>query len=746
MHVAYLMRRLTILGVFVAVALVSAPAFAQPSSWTGPRKKGRKYKVRIDSAPQQAAIYLENESYGIVGYTPWNGRLAKGTWKLILKKDGYELGTRSITVKRSRRVQESFVPLVRKIQKATVEVRADADQNAFNAKVWISGQLQGSVPLTIKLDKGRHLIEVKKEGFKDFSQWIEVDEGTRQTVNPVLKPEKVDKFGNILVQADVNGAEVYVDGNKHPDKTPTMISNVLVGPHVVEVRKSPAMPWRQSVNVEEGKTIKVNAELEATIGGPGGNVQVVTKPDGASVYLDGKKVGVAPIEIKAIKPGQHLLEARKPGYESKEERVKVSAGSAEIVKLTLRKAASAEVGTLKIVSPVPEAEVFVDGEKLGKVPQQKQVASGEHYVVVSKAGYKKYEQKIAVNPGKVLTITAELKAVGAVRFLSNPSGAEVLIDGEPLGNTPMVNEEIASGEHIVTIRRNGYYEFEDAVKVEGGKVKVVNATLKLIDTGPTAEELTSRQKGLTSYGARTLPKGNSTVDFSAGYPYFVTGKITVGAGKVADQFGADAGFMFRSYGSRTELGVTGRMTFVDKYPFSLGAFTNLGFGTNFIDDSQRNSVFMDAGGAISLTGLGAVTVTGRAYLNIYSDRHCPGLNAAGTAYDDSAADAIAICDQYLADLTGMDVDGEGPISAEKKDRIDNILFSEEGDIFDREVGVRLLTSLVIEVAIKQRWNVWLLFEGAPGQSERAAYTDLFASPLPEEDFITYIQLGGTFKF
>jgi hypothetical protein len=188
------------------------------------------------------------------------------------------------------------------------------------------------------------------------------------------------------------------------------------------------------------------------------------------------------------------------------------------------------------------------------------------------------------------------------------------------------------------------------------------------------------------------------------------------------------------------------MTFVDEYPFSLGAFAHLGFGTNFIDDSQRNSLFTDAGVALSLTGLGAVTVTGRAYLNVYSDRHCPGLNAAGNAYEDSAADAIEICDEYLADQIGADVDGSGPIAMADKARIDTQLFSEEGDIFDREVGVRFLTSLVIEVAIKQRWNIWLLFEGAPGQSERAAYTDFFASPLPEEDIITYIQLGGTFKF
>ena len=40
------------------------------------------------------------------------------------------------------------------------------------------------------------------------------------------------------------------------------------------------------------------------------------------------------------------------------------------------------------------------------------------------------------------------------------------------------------------------------------------------------------QRGLSSFGARTLPRGRSTVDFDAGYPYFLNGRITVGAGRL----------------------------------------------------------------------------------------------------------------------------------------------------------------------------------------------------------------------
>ena len=67
MNVAYLLRRLCL---FLAFGMVLSTAWdAQAQQVPRPTKKGRKYKVRIDSAPQQAAIYLDDEKYGIVGYT-----------------------------------------------------------------------------------------------------------------------------------------------------------------------------------------------------------------------------------------------------------------------------------------------------------------------------------------------------------------------------------------------------------------------------------------------------------------------------------------------------------------------------------------------------------------------------------------------------------------------------------------------------------------------------------------------------
>lgn len=733
MNVAYLLRRLSvILSLVIGVAVfASSVEVASAQQVPRPKKKGRKYKVRIDSAPQQAAIYLDDEKYGIVGYTPWTGSIQSGDWKVIIKKDGYEDATRVVSVKRTRRTQETFMPLVKQEQPAILEVRADADKNAFNAQVWVDGQLQGAIPVTIKLGDGRHLVEIKKEGFETFSQWVEMKEGERVNVNPMLRAIKVKEVGAILVNSDVNDAEVYLDGNLQTGTTPTVLSGIIAGPHVIEVRKAPALPWRQTVQVEADKTVKVTAELKASIGGDGGNIRVLSNVEGAMVYLDGEERGVAPQDLKNVKPGDHVVEIRAAGFVTREERVTVAVGAATVLKLDLQADGATAKGIVKIVSPVPEAEVHVDGKRLGSVPQEIEISPGEHFVVVSKPGYKKFEEKLVIEEGKVITVTAELKAVGGLRFLSNPGGASVMMDGEAIGSTPFVNEEIATGEHIITVQLSGYFDFETSVKVQGGKMKVVNAVLEKIPTGPTAAETLREQRGLTSFGARTLPLGRSTIDFGSGYPYYINGAITVGAGTIGN-FGFDAGVELRSYFARTDLAMKARLTLYDKAPFSMGVYGTLGGGTDLLGNSERNTAFSDVGGQVSLTGLGAVTVTGKAYLNLWSDRHCPEFKDGAFP---SESDPTDTCAAYA----------DGTLGPSSRERIDTALGG-AGKLFDRDVGARLMTAIVVEVAFRQHWNLWAIVEGGLFQSERAAFlSDLYA-PMLQEDARRYGRFGATYKF
>jgi hypothetical protein len=259
--------------------------------------------------------------------------------------------------------------------------------------------------------------------------------------------------------------------------------------------------------------------------------------------------------------------------------------------------------------------------------------------------------------------------------------------------------------------------------------------------GPSDLELAAEQRGLSSLGARTLPRGRSTVDLDAGYPYFLNTKITVGAGKIAGSLGWDANVAARTMLARSELGIGGRVMFADANPFSAAGFTEVWYGSKLLDDSGRNGVTWDVGALASLTAFTHVTITGRAYLEVFSDRLCPSLSSDAVSNPNGFTNTspVAICVDYK-NFVENGQDFQGRMQVEKLTGLSGMAF------FDRDNGARLLLSIAVEIATAQNWNVFAILEGAPFQDERALFTNLFSHSMPDTDTNLYGRIGVTYKF
>jgi hypothetical protein len=538
--------------------------------------------------------------------------------------------------------------------------------------------------------------------------------------------------GSLLIDADVPDAEVIVDGVRAPDTTPTLVDNLDEGPHIVEVRKAPAVPWKQTVYVKGGQRTKVTAELAATMttAKKGGTVRVLSNVAGAEVWVDGKLAGTVPFDVVELAPGEHLIEVRAKGYVNKEQRVSVNAGSSDIIKFDLTPVASgtATTGKLKIVSPVPEARVFVDGAAVGTAPAEKEVAVGEHFVVVEKEGYAKFEQKVQIEAGQTITVTAALRAVAKVRFLSTPSGAEVVLDGKTVGKTPY-EMDVDAGEHVVTLRLDGYFDYEQSLKVEGGVTTNVSAPLKLIESGPTAEEVGRRKATNAPWSARAMPFGDFTVSGGLGYPYWVNLWANVGGHDDPGGLAWDVSLGFRTLLTTWEFLGQARFRLFQRDPFAFAAFGTIGGGGGF---DGRNQFTLQAGVLNTVTfaaGENAVTVTGRAYLDIWSDQLC-GKEDNG----DIMSGAPSVC---LPNHS---------FTPEEEQQLDDFGIAKD-EITDRDSGIRAYISLVVEAAVTPKMNVYFIFEGAPFQGPRAGHSDLFnGAMLAGEDPIYNGSVGLTFKF
>lgn len=721
-----------VLSVALLVGAVGR-ASAQPAC-PHTNKQRYQYTVKIDSAPPGATIHLDNIGCAPIGKTPWTGKINSGSVTIVLEAPGYETATVTWKVARTRRAQSKFVPMTRRPQ---IEVRADADRNLVGATVSVDGVPQGDVqgPLVIQTTAGRHLVEIKKAGFETFSSWVDLTSTPSIVLTPALK--EVKKYGTVIVESDVPDAEVYIDQNKHPDNTTATITNVPAGVHVIEVRKD-GQTWTKTINVKPDEQVKIRAELNAGVGA----VRVISDTPGARVFIDGIDKGPVPAEIKDIKAGEHVIQIKAEGFKTFEQTVNVTPNSNELITKQLEADIPADTGTLKIITNEPEAQVFIDGVAVGTAQELRKPA-GEYLVMVKLPGHKDFTQKVKVEPGQQAVVTADLKAVGKLRILSNPAGATVMINGFVAGKTPF-ETEVETGDTILRLELPGFNAYEETIRVDGGD-KTQTISRELAVAGKSEDELRLERRGLSAFGARTLPRGRSTVDIDAGYPYFANARISVGAGRIAERFGFDASVAVRTFLARSELGLGARAMLSNAQPFSAGVFSNLWWGSKLFDDSFRNGVTWEAGGLLSLTALSNVTITGRGYFQIWSDRHCPPLDdTMSNGFE--GTDPIDTCVGYKARV----IDGQDPMnfSAEDAARAEKLTGNTGREFFDRDNGVRFLLSVIAEIAVDDRWNVYGIFEGAPfqGRDERALFTDLFSGTMGNKDFLFYGRFGLTYKF
>ena len=190
----------------LSVLFLTSAATAQPKP--RPPMPGHKMRVKIDSAPQQAAVYVDSKDYGIEGYTPVTLKLPKGTYTIILELPNFQTVQKAITVEKS----QAFVfTMERQVRPAILDVRAPAGSDgALGAQLFVDGSPVGTVPGRVEVAQGHHLIEVKKPGFKDWRDSADVNEGEQRTMVVDLQAE--DQKGHAA--RDLGRAAPRGDGNQ----------------------------------------------------------------------------------------------------------------------------------------------------------------------------------------------------------------------------------------------------------------------------------------------------------------------------------------------------------------------------------------------------------------------------------------------------------------------------------------------------------------------------------------------------
>jgi hypothetical protein len=127
-------------------------------------------------------------------------------------------------------------------------------------------------------------------------------------------------------------------------------------------------------------------------------------------------------------------------------------------------------GTLIIDSQPPGAEVRIDDQPVGRTRLETTVRGGPRSVAL-RHGERRRVIPVVAAPDERLTVTFELRdlrEMGQLEVRSDPTGAEVSINGRPQGETPLLLD-IRAGTHVVRVRQ-GKTTVQHPVTVRPGRI------------------------------------------------------------------------------------------------------------------------------------------------------------------------------------------------------------------------------------------------------------------------------------
>ena len=415
--------------------------------------------LNINSTPPGGTIFIDGIESGT---TPGKiENMKSGTRKVEVKIEGYESWTESIDIAVD---QEKHMTAVLKHLTGTLNISSEPEK----AVIVIDGNEAGNTPANITgLKPGKHLVEVKMEGYEKWSESVDIQHSKETDLKAVLQVIP----GSLSINSTPPGGTIFVDGIES-GTTPDKIENMKSGTRKVEVRMEGYESWTDNIDIAVDQEKHLTAVLKLLTG----SLNIRSEPEKAVIVLNGNEAGNTPANITGLKPGKHLVEVKMEGYEKWSESVDI-----EHSKETDLKAALQIIpGSLCIYSEPIDASIFIDTKEAGKTPLTiKNPDPGKHSIEVRMEGYETWSETVNIVPGKRSELTATLQIrPSTVGIQSEPSNAKIIVDGKEIGNTPSSLSDLEPGMHQVEVKIEGYESWSQEIKVEPGKK--INLTASLI--------------------------------------------------------------------------------------------------------------------------------------------------------------------------------------------------------------------------------------------------------------------------
>lgn len=274
--------------------------------------------LKIDSRPSGATVILNGE---VAGKTPYeNNEQPVADYQLIVRQNGYNDYNESFKIILNKRKtitkQLTLVTTSNDTQFGKLKVSTKPSE----ASVYLNGDFVGSTPYSSnKVPIGTHRLVIKKKGFGDYSESInvELDKLTPLSVDLIPVGSQMGKV-EILVRPY---GSIYIDDDLKVQDTNSPFSLELpAGKHKIKlVHPTLGSTPTMSITVTGEATQKLNYDLSRIA-----KLSLLSNPPYCEIFLNGVSTGkYTPIQLQ-LKAGSYKIVLKKDGYEpSNEEKYEV---------------------------------------------------------------------------------------------------------------------------------------------------------------------------------------------------------------------------------------------------------------------------------------------------------------------------------------------------------------------------------------------------------------------------------------
>lgn len=323
-------------------------------------------------------------------------------------------------------------PAVTETGRAVVSDLVFVATEPAGALVVVDGKEQGTAPLLVRgLEKGRHRIELKLDGYEDFERQIHVPD-LLPSRPYVLRP----KPGTLAVASTEPGTAVW-RGPQLLGVAPVLLQGLPAGDHELLFAAPGCEPIRKTVTVSEVSGERVTVEPKPQLG----TLDVVTQPPGCTVSIQTALKGVsqpagegalvsAPLRFAGLRAGSYPVLVEHPSGVSLAGKLTVKPG--EAVSQTVR-------------LWVPDTRLVLND---GTVKAGMLVERNEQGDVVLAESARQLERYLKPQIANAVPLSKEetadiLRKQGAL----GPSRPETKMEDKPAGKPEAKDKSRDTGEH-----------------------------------------------------------------------------------------------------------------------------------------------------------------------------------------------------------------------------------------------------------------------------------------------------------